>query len=71
MKSSSRMKRMITILLAAVITLSMSIAVFGADGYWNADDYGWWYQNADGTYPCGSWQFIDGSWYHFNYMIFP
>jgi len=61
-------KRMITILLAAVLIVSVSITTFGADGYWIEDSSGWWYQNADGTYPCGSWKFLNNSWYHFNDM---
>ena len=33
---------------------------------WIQDDTGWWYQNADGTYPKACWQKIDGKWYHFD-----
>ena len=35
-------------------------------GGWKRDAYGWWYQNADGTYPRNQWKFIDGAWYHFD-----
>lgn len=41
---------------------------------WVLDDGGWWYRNADGTYPVNTW-FQDtagGSWYYFNekgYMV--
>ena len=35
-------------------------------GTWKHDSKGWWYQNADGTYPKDTWQKIDGNWYHFN-----
>ena len=33
---------------------------------WKQDGTGYWYQNADGTYPKNSWKKIDGNWYYFN-----
>ena len=39
---------------------------------WQSNSTGWWYQNADGSYPANEWQQIDGSWYYFNesgYMV--
>ena len=41
-------------------------------GVWIQDATGWWYRNADGSYPRGSWQQIGSTWYAFNaagYMI--
>ena len=41
-------------------------------GSWQQNQTGWWYRNADGSYPAGCWQQIDGSWYYFNgsgYML--
>ena len=41
-------------------------------GQWQHDAIGWWYKNADGSYPKNAWQNIDGVWYAFNgsgYMI--
>lgn len=35
-------------------------------GEWKKDDKGWWYKNADGSYPKNKWQKIDGTWYHFD-----
>ena len=35
-------------------------------GKWKLDHVGWWYQNADGSYPYNCWQNIDGKWYYFN-----
>ena len=35
-------------------------------GVWYLDNYGWWYQNDDGSYPAGTWQLIDGYWYYFD-----
>ena len=33
---------------------------------WKQDGTGYWYQNADGTYPKNSWKKIGGNWYYFN-----
>ena len=33
---------------------------------WKKNDKGWWYQNADGTWPASTWKKIDGEWYYFN-----
>lgn len=32
---------------------------------WKQDGRGWWYVNADGSYPRSSWQMINGKWYFF------
>lgn len=39
---------------------------------WKQDNTGWWYQNADGSYPKSVWQQIDSKYYYFNesgYML--
>ena len=33
---------------------------------WKHNASGWWYQNADGSYPANQWQKISGLWYHFD-----
>ena len=33
---------------------------------WKQNDYGWWYQRANGTYPVSEWEIIGGKWYHFD-----
>ena len=33
---------------------------------WKKNETGYWYQNADGTYPESTWKKIDGNWYYFN-----
>ena len=35
-------------------------------GKWMQDAKGWWYKNADGTYPSSTWQVIDEEWYYFD-----
>lgn len=33
---------------------------------WHSSSKGWWYQNADGSYPTNKWQQINEKWYFFN-----
>ena len=35
-------------------------------GEWVKDNTGWWYRNADGTYPKNGWADIDGERYYFS-----
>lgn len=34
-------------------------------GSWQRDDRGWWYRNADGSYPSNSWKKVGMLWYFF------
>ncbi|WP_215700617.1 hypothetical protein [Clostridium sp. MCC353] len=34
-------------------------------GEWVQDQNGWWYKNADGTYPASTWAQVNGVWYFF------
>lgn len=39
---------------------------------WKRDEYGWWYLDQDGAYPCGGWMKIGGRWFLFDeegYML--
>ena len=33
---------------------------------WRKNKKGWWYRNADGSWPKSRWMRIDGKWYHFD-----
>lgn len=35
-------------------------------GSWQKDNTGWWYRNADASYPTDKWEEINSKWYHFN-----
>lgn len=35
-------------------------------GSWQKDNTGWWYRNADGSYPTDKQEEINSKWYHFN-----
>lgn len=37
-----------------------------ATGAWQRDNVGWWYRNANGTYPTNGWLYINGAWYCFD-----
>ena len=63
------------------IVAMLVVATFGclqpmtnaqAQSMWVHNGNGWWYQNADGSYPANVWQQIDGQYYYFNgsgYMV--
>ncbi len=53
------MKRILMLLTATVLSLSAALTSFA--GTWQSDATGWWYQNDDGSYPAGCWQWIDGN----------
>lgn len=38
----------------------------GGTAMWKQDSTGWWWQNADGSYPVNKWQKINGAYYHFD-----
>ena len=36
-----------------------------SDGEWVQDEKGWWYKEADNSYPVNSWRAVNGVWYYF------
>ena len=55
--------------LAVSLIMTAAFAITGWAGTWIFDgpeSWQWWYQNEDGSWPSSGWQFIDGSWYHFD-----
>ena len=52
-------KWMFTCLLSQALAASVGIAAYGAQ--WHMDHMGWWYDNGDGTWPAGQWQWLDGN----------
>ena len=59
-----RLKQSIVITLSAIMTLSNFTTALAAEN-WKQDNAGWWYQNADGSYPTNTWKEIGGAWYYF------
>ena len=51
---------------------NMRLRSQNAEGSWQQDDTGWWWQYPDGSYAINKWEYIDGRWYFFNqdgYML--
>jgi hypothetical protein len=57
------MKLKFAIVIAATVSLSMSIPVYAEE--WKQDSVGWWYQMDDGSYPSNQWKEIAGKQYYF------
>lgn len=54
-----RSKKIVALAMAALMTAGSGMTVFA--GQWQSDTNGWWWQNDDGSYPVGSWQWLDGN----------
>lgn len=46
--------------------ITSGLAGPGGSGSWSSDEKGWWYRNADKSYPVSNWQYINDKWYYFN-----
>ena len=57
-------KAWLTAAVAGMMTAVMVMPVFAAE--WKQDTAGWWYQQDDGSYPSGGWEWIDGRCYYFD-----
>ena len=45
---------------------SFQVSAYKLKKGWIKDARGWWYRNANGSYPRNTWQRISGDWYHFD-----
>ena len=54
-----RSKKIVALAMAALMTAGSGMTV--SAGQWQSDTNGWWRQNDDGSYPVGSWQWLDGN----------
>lgn len=64
-KSQLLVKLVVSAVLACVLSFS-AVPAYAAGGSWVHNNVGWWYRNADGSYPASQWERIGGQWYHFN-----
>ncbi len=71
-----RIKKMLTtaIITAAVAVTAITLTPAEAQAAtgWNKNNTGWWWENADGSYPANAWKQVGGTWYYFNgsgYMV--
>ena len=72
-KMSRKAKKAMAVALTAGMLASTAVTpVMAATQGWKQNSKGWWYQNADGSYPANKWEKINGKWYYFNangYML--
>ena len=70
---SRKAKKAMAVALTAGMLASTAVTpVMAATQGWKQNSKGWWYQNADGTYPANKWSQINGKWYYFDangYML--
>lgn len=53
------MKKVKLLLMSGILAVLMSFMSFA--GEWKQDAIGWWWQNDDGSYPAGRWEWLDGN----------
>ena len=53
------MKRITAVCIG--LAIAAAAALPASAGTWRQNASGWWYQNDDGTYPAGGWQWIDSN----------
>ena len=58
------LRQLVIVALSAIMILSSSLTALAVEN-WKQDSTGWWYQNADGSYPTNTWKEISGAWYYF------
>lgn len=54
-------KLVLTCFAAGIMTLTIGSAAFAGEGSWMQNDYGYWWQRTDGSYPTAGWSWIDGN----------
>ena len=59
-------KAMAVALTAGMLASTAATPVMAATEGWKKNSTGWWYQNADGSWPASKWEKINGSWYYFD-----
>ena len=60
------------VITAAYDTNGVKKSGTSVEAGWKLNEVGWWYLNADGSYPAAQWMLIDNTWYYFNasgYMV--
>ncbi len=53
-----------TTIFALLLSTALTFPAFA--GQWKHDTGGWWYEEADGSYPAGQWREIEDAWYYFD-----
>lgn len=50
----------------AAISACLAIPSMAATAQWKRNDKGWWYEEANGSYPTATWKLINNKWYYFD-----
>ena len=50
----------------AAISACLVIPPMAATAQWKRNDRGWWYEEANGSYPTATWKLINSKWYYFD-----
>ena len=50
----------------AAISACLVIPSIAATAQWKRNDRGWWYEEANGSYPTATWKLINNKWYYFD-----
>lgn len=48
-----------TFMILFILGFSLGMISLANAGAWKRDSYGWWYQNDNGSWPAGKWEWID------------
>ena len=66
-------KKLMCSVSAVAVSAFLVIPVMAAnEAQWKKNDKGWWYEEADGSYPTNAWKLIKDKWYYFDgigYMV--
>ena len=66
-------KKLMCSVSAVAVSTFLVIPVMAAnEAQWKRNDKGWWYEEANGTYPTNAWKLIKDKWYYFDgvgYMV--
>ena len=66
-------KKLMCSVSAVTVSALLVIPVMAAnEAQCKRNDKGWWYEEADGSYPTNQWRFINNKWYYFDnigYML--
>lgn len=63
---------MCSVSVVAVSTFLVIPVMAANEAQWKRNDKGWWYEEANGTYPTNAWKLIKDKWYYFDgvgYMV--
>ena len=66
-------KKILACMSVIAISSALVLTSFaGGKAQWRRNYTGWWYEEADGSYPVNAWKYIDNEWYYFDaagYMV--